>query len=361
MRMCLILALALHVSACSGEGEDKQPAGKSRLVEISGRTADEMLRVSRVIDLETTSESLIAFPFDLCVHGEEIAVASRNNEIKVFDMEGKYKRSIGRLGDGPGEYRTVACLFPHGSSGIGVYDWTNLRLTLFSRKGDYEMSAVLGMPGMEGVRSVLFIDGYYYVHVPSSPAQNSHVVKLDQNLAVVGGYIDADSRYLGYQDRLLFNGGLVADSMRRCLYEADSYFYGIRRIDPAIGRVTVLPFEPPSCYVSMPPLETPTSMDEALLLFQKGTNVYNLFLAGGQYLMLEYHQALGRGRVRIVYLIYNLETGRGFTVPAGTAHPSYSDGEHLYSLVYHDKNSKGENAMIDNPSLIVYTLSVQDP
>jgi hypothetical protein len=360
MHACLILSLALLPLACSGgKGEDQQPVGRSRLVEISGKTADEVLRVSRVINLETTSESLIAFPFDLCVSGDEIFIASRNNEIKVFDMQGKYRRSIGRLGDGPGEYRTVACLFPHGRSEIGVYDWSNLRLTLFSRGGDYQMSAVLGMPGMEGVRSVLFIDGYYYVHVPSSPAQHCHVVRMDTNLTIVAGYVDADRRYLGYQDRLLFNGGIVADSSRSCLYEADSYFYGIRRLDPASCTVTDLPFEPPSFYVSMPPLEVPTSMEEALTMFQKGTNVYAVFLAGGRYLMLEYHQALGRGRVRIVYLVYDVETGKGFTIPAGTAHPSYADGQHLYGLMYHDKYSKQENAMIDNPSLLVYTLVVE--
>ena len=360
MRMSLIVGLFILLGACSGENRDlKQTPGRNHVIEISGKTADEMLSVSQVVDLETTSESLIAFPFDLCVSGGEVFIASRNNEIKVFTMAGKYERSIGRLGDGPGEYRTIASLFPHGSDAVGVYDWSNLRLTVFSREGEYQMSAVLGMPGMEGVRSVLFVDGYYYIHVPSSPAQNYHVVRMDTNLAITGGYVEADRRYTGYQDRLLFNGGIVMDRTRRCLYEADSYFYGIRHIDLGAGTVNELEFEPPSFYVPMPSLATPTSMEEALALFQKGTNVYNIFLAGGHYLMLEYHQALGRGRVKIAYLIFDLESGKCLTVPAGAAHPSYADGEHLYALIYHDKNSKQQDEMVDNPSLVIYTLSVK--
>ncbi len=359
MRICLIMGMLLCLGACTDRNKEggRPPGVGSRLIEITGKTADEMLVVSRVIDLETTFESLIAFPFDLCVSGEELFVASRNTEIKVFTMEGKYKRNIGRLGDGPGEYRTVACLFPHGRDEIGVYDWSNLRLSVFSREGKYQMSAVLGMPGMEGVRSVLFVDGFYYIHVPSSPAQNYHVVRMDTNLAITDGYVETNRRFTGYQDRLLFNGGIVADSAGRYIYEADSYFYGIRRVDPVSGTVTELEFKAPSFYVSMPALETPTSMDEALRMFQKGTNVYNIFMTGGHYLMLEYHLSLGRGRVKVAYLFYDLHSGKCFTVPAGEVHPSYADGEHLYALVYH---SKKNDEVVNNPSLVVYDLSVED-
>jgi hypothetical protein len=358
MRMSLITVVLLLLVACSGRREDGDITPKVHPVEISGKTADSIFIVSRVIDLETTPESLIAFPFDLCVNEEEIFVASRNNEIKVFDMEGKYKRSIGRLGDGPGEYRTISSVFPHGSREVGVYDWSNLRLTLFSREGEYRMSAVLGMPGMEGVRSVLFVDGSYYLHLPSSPAQNYQIVRMDTNLAITGGYVETDRRYSGYQDRLLFNGGIVMDSVRKCIYEADSYFYGIRCIDPVLGNERVLGFEPPSFYIPIPTLNSPSSMDEALTMFQKGTNVYNMFMAAGRHLILEYHQAYGRGRVKVLYLIYDLNNGTCFTMPAGEIRPSYSDGEHLYALIYHDKNSRPPGEMVMNPSLIVYDLSI---
>jgi hypothetical protein len=359
MRISLIVTMLFVLGACFGRTDEGGHTSGARPVEIAGKTADSLFAVSRIIDLETRAESLIAFPFDLCVSGEEIFVASRNNEIKVFDMEGKYRRTIGRLGDGPGEYRTISALFPHGNGEIGVYDWSNLRLTLFSREGEYRMSAVLGMPGMEGVRSVLFIDGTYYIHVPSSPAQNYQVVRMDTTLAITGGFVEGDRRYRGYQDRSLFNGGIVADTVRHCIYEADSYSYGIRCIDLMTGAVNELGFEPPSFYVAMPVLNAPCSMDEALTLFQKGTNVYNLFLAAGRYLILEYHQSFGRGRVKIVYLVYDLNNRSCFTIPAGQNRPSCSDGEHLYALIYHDKNSKPSGEMVSNPSLVVYDISAE--
>jgi hypothetical protein len=358
MRISLIIPFLLLLGACSGRREDMGTTPRIRPIEIAGKTADVLFRVSRIIDLETLPGSLISFPFDLHVSGGEIFVASRNNEIKVFNMDGKYLRNIGCLGDGPGEYRSINSLFPHGNDEIGVYDWSNLRLTLFSRKGGYRMSAVLGMPGMEGVRSVLFIDGSYYIHVPSSPAENHHLIRLDSTMAVSKTYIESDPRYFGYQDRQLFNGGIVADRERGCMYEADSYFYGIRRITLSTGAVNTVEFEPPSFYVPMPVLDAPSSMEETRTLFQKGTNVYNIFMAAGCYLILEYHQAFDRGRVKIVYLLYDLASGKCITIPGGQVHPTYSDGQNLYALIYPDTKGKSSGEMVGNPSLVVYNLSV---
>jgi hypothetical protein len=358
MRMSLIVPFLLLLGACSGKKEDMGITPRVRPVDITGKTADVLITVSRVIDLETTPQSLISFPFDLNVSGDEIVVASRNNEIKVFAMDGRYMRTIGSLGDGPGEYRSINSLFPHGNDGIGVYDWSNLRLTVFSRKGEYRMSAVLGMPGMEGVRSVLFINGFYYIHVPSSPAENHHVIRLDSTMAVTGAFIESDPRYFGYQDRLLFNGGIVADRERGCLYEADSYFHGIRRIALSTGAVNTVEFDPPSFYVPMPVLDAPSSMEEARTLFQKGTNVYNIFMAAGRYLILEYHQSFDRGRVKVVYLLYDLAGGKCVTIPGGQVHPTCSDGQHLYALIYPDPKGKMSGDMVGNPSLVMYNVSL---
>jgi hypothetical protein len=363
MHTCILILMLLALAGCSTRKEEEERSSEAgaRLIEAPPKTADELFAVTRVIDLETTSESLIAFPFDLCVSREEVFVASRNNEIKVFDMEGKYKRTIGHLGDGPGEYRNIAALFPRGGNEIGVYDWSNLRLTIFSRNGAYHMSAVFGMPGMEGARSMLFLDGHYYVHVPSSPAQNYHLVKLDTSLSVAGAYLEGDRRYRGYQDRLLFNGGIVTDTARRCIYEADSYYYGIRRIDPVTGEISELMPDPPPFYVPLPSLPAPTTMEETLAQFQKGTNVYNIFLASQRYVVLEYHLPSGNGRVKVVYLFYDLDRATYFTAPAANVHPAFADGDHLYGLVYHDKNSRQDEEMVRNPSLIVYTLSIESP
>ena len=38
---------------------------------------------------------------------------------------------------------------------------------------------------------------------------------------------------------------------------------------------------------------------------------------------------------------------------------AYADGEHLYALLYHEKNSRLPGDMVSNPSLIVYNLKVE--
>jgi len=52
------------------------------------------------------------------------------NEVRLFDGEGRFLRSVGRTGDGPGEYGGIANLFPAGGDSLVVTDRENSRATL---------------------------------------------------------------------------------------------------------------------------------------------------------------------------------------------------------------------------------------
>ena len=61
----------------------------------------------------------------------------QENSIKVFDSHGKYKLTIGRRGQGPGEFQNVGrqAFLPDGK--LLVLDSTQMRTTLFSAEGEF--------------------------------------------------------------------------------------------------------------------------------------------------------------------------------------------------------------------------------
>jgi len=69
-------------------------------------TLSEVMRSVRIVPLETTDESLMAHIFQMEIHDNLIYMINypNNNGVKIFNTDGKYIRSIGREGKGPGEF-----------------------------------------------------------------------------------------------------------------------------------------------------------------------------------------------------------------------------------------------------------------
>ena len=95
---------------------------------------------------------------------ERIYVAdSGNHRIAVFDFEGKYIYSIGREGQGPGEFLrpTGICLLP--DSGLAVADFGNTRIQIFDRDGEF--MKVITTHGLKAADLIMH-DGLFYT-IPS--------------------------------------------------------------------------------------------------------------------------------------------------------------------------------------------------
>src|SRR5690606_33068579 len=88
------------------------------------------------IKLEANDESLISFPFDICVLDSFFCISSRSTEIKLYDLEGNFIRAIGQKGKGPGEYFRITSIFPVGPSMFGVYDIENNKVIIYNINGD---------------------------------------------------------------------------------------------------------------------------------------------------------------------------------------------------------------------------------
>ena len=74
-------------------------------------------------------------------NGNIVIANGGTNELRFYDPNGTHVRSVGREGDGPGEFRSgefrpMGPLWPLGSDSIAVWDSGNQRLTVFDIDGE---------------------------------------------------------------------------------------------------------------------------------------------------------------------------------------------------------------------------------
>lgn len=148
-------------------------------------------------------EDYLYRPSDIAVDAAKsllYVVDSGNNRVVVFDLDGKFVRTIGREGQGPGEFSnpTGACVF--GESQLAVADYGNSRIQIFHHDGEFERNIVL-----KEVRAadVLVLDGLFHT-VPAFGASGFNInmgskaetqplaIALDQNGEIVKEFRVAD-------------------------------------------------------------------------------------------------------------------------------------------------------------------------
>src|SRR5687767_4105799 len=56
----------------------------------------------------------------LGAHG--LVIANRGDELRFYDSGGRHRRTTGRSGDGPGEFRAITWLGPSRDSSVIAYD-----------------------------------------------------------------------------------------------------------------------------------------------------------------------------------------------------------------------------------------------
>ena len=83
-----------------------------------------------------------------------------DGQIRKYDVLGRYRGDVGRVGSGPGEYRHAQGMAVVGDSLLVVYDWGNGRVVLFDTAGTYRRTfRVSGMGGGPGKLLVVLSDG----------------------------------------------------------------------------------------------------------------------------------------------------------------------------------------------------------
>jgi len=84
-----------------------------------------------------------AYEFDNVVgalvlaNGEVVVADGRSNELRFFDARGQHRRTAGRGGGGPGEFRFLNRLYPYGSDSLLVADFAKPGVVVLDLAGNY--------------------------------------------------------------------------------------------------------------------------------------------------------------------------------------------------------------------------------
>jgi len=153
-----VLMLALHLAACGDRGAPETPAfelrdsagiqvvtahrplwgqgeawtvSQSPVLEIGQMDADPAYELFRIRGLARLSDGTV-------VVGEAGA-----SEIRFFGPDGRHIRSVGREGEGPGEFSTLFGIYARGDT-VFAYDYRLSRVTLFDAEGEHLGEVTLG-------------------------------------------------------------------------------------------------------------------------------------------------------------------------------------------------------------------------
>ncbi len=105
--------------------------------------------------------------------GDIYVVDNGNTRIQVFDKEGQYLRTIGRRGQGPGEFRGPSRVFVNDLNGE-IYVWDIRSIKIFSSNGDYLKTISL----KSFMRSFCISPGGIMLGMTSERQEKEYVVSL---------------------------------------------------------------------------------------------------------------------------------------------------------------------------------------
>lgn len=82
--------------------------------------------------------------------GRIIVANGGSQELRIFDSTGAWLQTIGRAGAGPGEFSSLGWLHVGVGDTLRTYDWSLLRVSVFSPGGVYQRGVMMGTDGGGG-------------------------------------------------------------------------------------------------------------------------------------------------------------------------------------------------------------------
>ena len=148
--------------------------------------------------------------------GSIVAVDRTSAEVRVYDETGRHLRSMGRHGEGPGEFQDPFLLWITGGDTLWVGDYYPWRYNLFTRQGEFarriNLTPVLPNPPSSGG----VLDNGYSVNPTSKRARRENFSVADTLVVLV---YDPDGRLVGNLARIPDRtSGMVSDAENFWLY-----------------------------------------------------------------------------------------------------------------------------------------------
>lgn len=149
-----VVLWSLAIAGCGGAGEAssgfevRDSAGVTVVENTSPRWAEEAgwhLSDSPSLDigvLEGAPEDQLYQVRGAVRLGDgRIAIANGgSHELRFYSPDGEHIESIGREGEGPGEFKSMGSLMSFGGDSLVIWDWNNRRASVFDTAGDFARS-----------------------------------------------------------------------------------------------------------------------------------------------------------------------------------------------------------------------------
>jgi len=202
-----VAVAAAAMTACGGSGDGSASASSTvvdsagiRIVTSSGprwtletawRLSDPPVLTIGVVDGPPEEQLFGVADAALLSDGRIVVANSGTSELRIFDRAGRYVRSLGGEGEGPGEFRRITVMDVAAGDSMFVWDQRLRRLSVFSDESGFERTLTFtppaggSFPSYEG----RFSDGSLLVRVPT-------LVEDDE---IIDGVVrDAPAVYLRY-------------------------------------------------------------------------------------------------------------------------------------------------------------------
>jgi hypothetical protein len=102
------------------------------LVDVGGEEGDANQQFARVADAVRLSD------------GTLLVADGQVNELRAFDAQGRYLRTLGRAGGGPGEFKGLEKLYLLPGDTVAAFDYMSARLSFFAPTGAFARGVGLG-------------------------------------------------------------------------------------------------------------------------------------------------------------------------------------------------------------------------
>lgn len=122
------VVLSATTLGCEGAADRDEPLGE--LWEVAAEPSATIVSTTR----DGREEELYRVSDVVPLAGGGIVVAEQTT-VSFFDDEGRFQRSVGQEGDGPGDFRQIQRVMPVEPDSVGVWDTENQRFTVLGPDG----------------------------------------------------------------------------------------------------------------------------------------------------------------------------------------------------------------------------------
>ena len=117
-----------------------------------------------------------------------IVVANAGNELRYYDAEGVYLHTVGREGEGPGEFRQIVVMQRFAGDSIMAYDGAQRRASLFDAEGNFDRVVVMNPDAGRMFfmfRAVRLPDGSFLGEAPTFTLPGAGATEIPERDSVV--------------------------------------------------------------------------------------------------------------------------------------------------------------------------------